>query len=87
VKYVGPLWGVRTGYYTYDKPPAPTPRNIWFQVARIREANGDLEGARQARQNARALPNQKMRKKFTRGGYSWDGYTSGSSENRLQEDA
>lgn len=51
------------------KPPVARPvtvREIWFQVARIREKNGDKEGAARARCNARIQPNQELRRKFSK---------------------
>lgn len=40
------------------------PKSLWLHVARIREANGDTEGAARARRNAAILPNRHLRNKF-----------------------
>jgi hypothetical protein len=38
-------------------------KSIWYHIARIREAAGDLEGAARARQSARIFPNAKLRRR------------------------
>jgi hypothetical protein len=53
---------------TYINPyELPKPANfylLWLHVARIREANGDKEGAAKARRNAKMISTEKMRKRF-----------------------
>lgn len=43
------------------KHPQSYARDLWFAVAKMREAKGDKEGAKRARESARSIPTIKQR--------------------------